>query len=106
MGACDDPHGDKDADGQSNLSEYFACTDPRSPASCVRLAATRTTNTDVRLRWPANPAQRYRVFTSTDLCNWYLLGTPVVGDGAEASVTVLATVAGEKRFYRIQALPK
>ncbi|MGC8991772.1 MAG: hypothetical protein ACP5MD_16780 [Verrucomicrobiia bacterium] len=60
----------------------------------------------MRLHWPANPAQRYRVFTSTDLCNWHLLGTPVVGNGAAASGTIPAIDPGAKRFYHVQALPK
>lgn len=104
--ACNDPYADPDADGQSNRAEYLAGTNPRSGESRVQLRATKLAAAEVKLHWMANTEQRYRVFTSTDLCNWYLVGTPVVGDGTEASVTVPAAGPGQSRFYRLQALPK
>lgn len=87
---------------------WFACRDAKEMASLV---SGRFVNAGCVLT-TGMPQFGFVTFvvvlrgTNTDLCNCYLLGTPVVGNGATASVTVSATDPGEKRFYRIQALPK
>lgn len=104
LAKSDDPGGDPDGDGQSNLSECLAGTDPQSRLSCVRVSVARSSATEVTLHWPANTNQRYRVFTSSDLQNWYLLGTPVLADGTEAGTADYLAVPTRHRFYRVQAL--
>jgi len=106
LGVSNDPAGDPDADGQSNLAECMAGTDPRLRESCVWVVATRPSAVEVALHWTANANQRYRVFTSTDLQNWYLLGTPIVGEGGEVRIADPVAETLGTRFYRVQALPR
>lgn len=53
---------DTDNDGQTNLSEYFANTDPTNAASYLRIStATRDENGLVTLSWPSVGSTRYRI---------------------------------------------
>ncbi len=104
--ACDDSAGDPDQDGQSNRAEYVAGTDPRRFDSCLRLTAIRPSPAEVTLEWKGNAAQRYRVFTSSDLRNWYLLGVPTAGGDGQAQIADTSADAAATRFYRVQVLPQ
>jgi hypothetical protein len=102
---CNEPGDDPDGDGQSNLAEYLTGTDPRRFESRLHLTVAQPAPAELTLEWLGNDQQRYRVFTSTDLHDWCLLGTPVVGDGEPARITDAAPSPGSSRFYRVQALP-
>ncbi len=57
-----DPDGDADSDGQSNLQEYLANTNPTNAPSALQVAAwSRLTNGYVSLTWPSIGGTRYRV---------------------------------------------
>jgi hypothetical protein len=56
------PDDDPDADGMRNFDEYLGNTNPRDPASVLRIASiTRVTDGTVTLSWNSVGAVRYRV---------------------------------------------
>ena len=56
------PSADDDGDGQSNLQEYIANTNPTNAASVLRITGvTRDQNGRVDLQWSAKGSTRYRV---------------------------------------------
>lgn len=57
-----DPGADDDGDGQTNLQEYYANTNPTNAASVLRItSATRAANGHVTLSWLTVGGTRYRV---------------------------------------------
>jgi hypothetical protein len=57
-----DPNDDADGDGQSNLAECLANTNPTNAASVLRISEwVRQTNGHVSLAWPSIGGVRYRV---------------------------------------------
>jgi hypothetical protein len=102
---ANDSGADPDGDGLSNLAECSAHTDPRRSESCLRVTATRTAAAELTLAWTANAGQHYRVFTSDNLRDWYLLGTPIAGQGEQVRVADALPTPSPCRFYRVQALP-
>jgi len=57
-----EPQGDADGDGQTNLEEYFANTNPTNATSTLRItSATRSSNGHVTLQWSSVGGTRYRV---------------------------------------------
>ena len=56
---------DSDGDGMNNWAEYRCGTDPKDPASCLRLAATMEKNQAgepvLVLRWPSVNGKLYRI---------------------------------------------
>jgi len=56
------PQGDADGDGQTNLEEYFANTNPTNAASVLRItSATHNSSGHVTLQWSSVGGTRYRV---------------------------------------------
>jgi len=58
--------GDSDSDGFSNLAEYYAGTDPLSPASRLALAITAPQGNSWNASFPAAAGRTYRLETSDD----------------------------------------
>lgn len=57
-----DPNADNDGDGQNNLEEFFANTNPTNAASVLYISdASRGTNGHVTLTWPSVGGTRYRI---------------------------------------------
>jgi hypothetical protein len=62
-----DPNADDDHDGQSNLAEYLANTNPTNAASVLKITgATWQPNGSLRLDWNSIGGSRYRIQVSTD----------------------------------------
>lgn len=81
------PAADPDGDGESNLREAAAGTDPRDPASRLAVRALDFPAAGrARLCWPSVPAKLYRVQASTDLANWITLNVTAEGDGSELAL--------------------
>lgn len=74
-----DPHGDPDHDGMSNVSEYYAGTDPRSSASVFRPLGAFSGST-FRLPFQTIALRSYRIWASKDLESWTHV-TTYQGDG-------------------------
>jgi hypothetical protein len=100
-----DPNADTDGDGLTDLEEYMAGTNPRLRDSALRVTNIRLTGQAAVLYWPAVPGRRYRVFQSSDLRNWQLLGCPVSALGAACSLVDVDVSAEGQRFYRVAVLP-
>ena len=67
----DDSAADADADGQSNLDEYLAGTDPGSSDSRFGITSISGPASDsVTIVWPGIAGKSYRIATSTDLVAW------------------------------------
>ena len=66
---------DSDSDGLSNLDEYRAGTDPRDPASVLRLSAAQTVDGTVLLQFVAIPGRNYTAYYRDSLAEglWQVL---------------------------------
>jgi autotransporter-associated beta strand protein len=112
--------GDADADGQSNLEEFVAGTDPLSAASTFRILTTYATNTNsVAVEWVhntdrLNKATTYTIQWTDDINTPYtnvvspVITVPVPGtaqwidDGTLTGGTAPLNLP-KQRHYRIQA---
>jgi hypothetical protein len=94
--AADDP----DSDGDNNLHEAWAGTDPGNPDSNSRLNNSRDGDL-VTLTWSGVTRMPYVVQTSTNLISWSTVGSEVVslGDTESVSGSLSTTV---KRYYRLR----
>jgi len=109
----DGPAGDPDGDGQSNLAEYRAGTDPQSSDSVFRLLSAAVSGKDVRLDWTVVGGHSYVVQIATNstggLTNRFadlsgLISVPGTGEGATNYVhTDGATNRGA--YYRVRLGP-
>ncbi len=98
---------DKDGDGESNLDEYLANTNPSDPSSrfrIVRLEELPSNPGFKRVVWASSPGIVYHVEMSDTLLggSWTVLNPgPIVATTAEASWDAVAT--GASRFYRVRS---
>ncbi len=83
-GIADDP----DGDGQNNIEEGQAGTDPFSGASRFSAAAALDSSGNLVVRWFGISGKHYYLESSTDLRNWSPLAVDHIGNGAEISVIV------------------
>jgi len=99
------PDADPDGDGQTNLLEFFAYTNPNSAASVSPSPALTSANGQLELSFtqPANRAALIQ--TSTDLNNWTLWDV----SGNSPSYAAIAQLRAfmvplneDKRFFRLQ----
>ena len=102
-----DGSGDFDDDGQSDLAEFLAGTNPTDPESLLRLTGGGGTADAVTITWAATAGKRYRVQYKEDVSNpaWFDLGGDVTATGISASKTDTTAAASSKRFYRVILLP-
>jgi len=100
-----DPHGDYDNDGCTNEQERIAGTSPNDPDSCLRVLNILPDDAGALLSWTSVPGKRYRISYSDDLQTWYLLGTPLTGQGQTAELSDPATASPSQRFYRVNVIP-
>jgi len=102
-----DRDGDPDGDGQGNLAEYQAGTDPRNPVSVFRLDSEVTTEGRVRLRFQGLAGRSYRVLRTEGRVDaaWNPV-SEVLLPGVDRVVEVVddTPTAGVSlpRFYRVQ----
>ncbi len=120
FGGASSPEGaetaDPDGDGQDNLAEFIAFTDPLDPASALRATIAAATDGGgapaVAVSFILPPDRAWSLETSTDLTNW-LPWSPPGADGiprAEATAITLSAplpdAASPRRFFRLRlALP-
>ena len=111
FGGTDNPQGapdsDQDHDGQSNLHEFLAGTDPTDPTSVFRITgATPGAGGTVVLQWPGVSGKTYRLQYSPDLVTAFQ-DTPdaaLAGNGGVLTQTVNPG-AGGHGFYRVRIVP-
>lgn len=93
-----DPAADADGDGQSNLAECLAGTDPFDPASRFN-AGVQMLAGQVKVTLPAQPGKQYQLTTSAALSGtWTPVGIPVLATGTSVDFTVSS--AANRGFFR------
>lgn len=98
---------DADGDGQSNLQEYLAGTNPRDMSSFLGIEGMARTKDAFRFRFPSTAGKRYRVEFTDNLTSerWEVLVDNVAGTGQSIVVTDPEAGEFERGFYRIQVIP-
>ena len=94
-----DPNADSDGDGQSNLAESIAGTNPFDPNSGIKLTNISVGGGNVTLSWRSVLNQRFQVQGSGDMKNWQDLGTPFAGTGQV--MTASFGLAGNQKYFRV-----
>lgn len=89
---------DTDGDGATNAQEFFAGTDPKDPASVLKVAVASTAQ-GVFLSWNSQPGLVYQVQSSANMSSWTNVGQPRVAAGVVDSMYV-----GTAGFYRVMRL--
>jgi hypothetical protein len=111
------PTADADADGLSNLAEYFADTSPRNAADTLRIKSIMPTAEGfLAVHWSAKGGVRYRVWSAERLTGNPSDFVPVVLpldfelETASSGTTVERTfvdprpTGGGERYYRVQVV--
>ena len=104
-GDATDAAQDPDGDGLSNLEEFRTGTDPRNPASALRLAAFLQADGGVALRFLAAPGRGYSVVyrDALESGGWQILRT-LSPSASEQEVNVVDDRSSSPRgarFYRV-----
>jgi hypothetical protein len=94
---------DGDDDGQANLAEYFAGTDPTDLTSVFKIISIELIGGGYRLTLATVPGKSYGIDYSPDLVQWFALPPDHTASGGTLQIT--DTTAGQtKRFYRARVL--
>ena len=99
--------GDSDGDGQNNLMEYLAGTDPMDGSSFMmqQLSISPSAGGQSQFSFQLDPVRsgiRYHLETTTDLLQWQRLGTFEFATPGKAVIDTLDPVSEQLRLYRIR----
>ncbi|MCL4177133.1 MAG: hypothetical protein KJ072_05245 [Verrucomicrobia bacterium] len=94
---------DADQDGQSNLAEYLAGTDPQSPASVFRLMNVHSSGADLSVSFTSVAGKSYRLEAADTLApqTWNTIADGVAGTGSPIEVVDIGVSVKSARFYRV-----
>jgi hypothetical protein len=97
---------DFDRDGQTNRAEFFAGTNPQSPASRFAIAtAALTPAGELQVSWPGVAGKLYRVSTSTDLQTWTPEPPLILAAGSGMQTVSIFTDGATHLCVRIEIAP-
>src|SRR6185503_18119551 len=101
--------GDNDGDGQTNLQEYCADTNPLDPSSKLQITMYSVTGmgANQKISWTSQPSRLYRLQRRIDLnpSPWVDSGLGLIAPDAGPTTTrMYPDSVSPQRFYRIQAL--
>ena len=101
-GASDDP----DKDGASNISEYYAMTDPGNAGSVLRILSISNIESGVELSWPCAPYAGYCITRTTNLVPgaWAPVGTNYHMTAVFETGQWLDPLAGTQGMYRVEQI--
>ncbi len=100
---------DKDLDGQSNLSEYLAGTNPGDASSTLKITGSSLTGTTLSVRWASVAGRTYQLQISPDLASgWTNLGNAIpaapeagANAGTQATSATLPGPLPSRYFLRV-----
>lgn len=101
---------DADGDGQSNLAEFIAGTNPQSSVSKLAIVSLSRGVTTATLTWSSVPGKSYRIQACGDLAAWQTQesspGVPLVipasgGSQTSQEIPIPALTTEPKRFFRV-----
>ncbi|MBK1825801.1 sialate O-acetylesterase [Haloferula rosea] len=94
-----DPAGDDDKDGLSNLEEFLWLTNPLVSNVVVSQLQTSPVTT---LTWPSSPDRRYLIEVSSDMQGWTRLDSFIpAGIGPSTSYLLPEDPVETRRFFRV-----
>jgi hypothetical protein len=96
---------DADGDGQSNLQEYLAGTDPNSS---LRITNISVVGNDIAVTWTTQPNKTNQLESSSLLASnatWLSVGSATIGTGSPATQTDLGAATNPPVFYRVRLVP-
>ena len=98
------PDADSDGDGQKNIAEAAAGTDPAQPSSVIKITSIVSDLSGVHLTFPTEQGKRYQVQTATALTSatWTDLGTPLSPDGSGSLNATNNAGNATGLFYRVR----
>jgi subtilisin-like proprotein convertase family protein len=102
------PSADADGDGESNLDEYLAGTNPLDSRDALRITAIRRQGSDVVIVFPTVAHKTYRLEASETNSGQFeipLATIPAYDTNTVLEVTDPGAAARPKRFYRVLLLP-
>lgn len=96
---------DTDADGLSDLDEYFQDTDPNDFFDQLRITEVVTTPSGdaSQVRWTSKPTRNYLIQRSDDLSSWADSGWGEVSGQSFNQISVFGH-ATSRRFFRVLAV--
>lgn len=98
---------DPDGDGMTNAQEFAAGTDPRNPASALKITQLQGSGSNMILSFPTSAGRIYRMESSDSLQSgsWVVVADNIAGTGGAVQVTDSGGAGHGKRFYRLVAHP-
>ncbi|MEY3896253.1 MAG: hypothetical protein RLZZ214_1773 [Verrucomicrobiota bacterium] len=102
------PELDSDGDGQTDVNEFIARTDPTERMSFIACDVRQVTGADVTVGFFGKGGVRYQLQWSPDMLGWVTFEDSVTGADADATVTKsfanLGVVDPRKLFFRMKVL--
>lgn len=97
---------DADGDGQSDLDEFTADTDPLDPSDLLRVVSFSQTGngTGVDLVFTSRTGRFYQVKSGTTLASWTDVGLGVLAGQPGTKSVAFAGAALPSSFYRVEAI--
>lgn len=98
-----DPNADPDGDGENNLAEWIAGTNPTNAASCLRLTTISATNhSAIAVSWSSVAGKNYWLQRTTNLVTSFgTIATNITATAPTNTVTDTTAPPGNQNFYRV-----